>query len=135
MARDNTNYLGNQNAAKYKSEEQFQKMIDQYFAKCDEEHRPYTMSGLALHMGIDRYTLVRYGEKDLFAPLVKKAKARVEQQLEENLYRLGNNSGIIFNLKNNYGWRDQVEVTDNDKLAKVEELLGKIKEEAKDDNK
>lgn len=130
MARDNSNYFGNQNAAKYKTEAQFQKMIDEYFAKCDKEGRPYTMCGLALHMGIDRYTLVRYGEKDLFAPLVKKAKARVEQQLEESLYRLGNNSGVIFNLKNNYGWRDQVEVTNNDKLTKVEELLNKLNDEA-----
>lgn len=130
MARDNTNYLGNQNAAKYKTEEQFQKVVDKYFKDCDKDGRPYTMSGLALALDLDRYTLVRYGDKDLFAPLVKRAKARVEQQLEEDLHRLGNNSGIIFNLKNNYGWRDQVEVTDNDKLAKVEELLGKIKDEA-----
>lgn len=131
MARDNTNYLGNQNAAKYKTREEFQKVIDEYFAKCDEEHKPYTMSGLALALDLDRTTLVRYGDKDLFADLVKKAKARVERMLEENLYRVGNNSGIIFNLKNNYGWRDQIEIADNDKLNKVEELLTKIDEEAK----
>ena len=51
--------------------------------------------------------------------------------LEENLYRLGNNSGIIFNLKNNFGWRDSVEVTDNRELNKVEELLSKLEDEAK----
>ncbi|MBR6907719.1 hypothetical protein IKN40_04435 [bacterium] len=130
MTRNNTNYLGNQNAAKYKTPEEFQKVIDNYFAKCDEEHRPYTMSGLALALGLDRSTLVRYGEKDLFANLVKKAKLKVETMLEENLYRTGNNSGIIFNLKNNYGWRDQIEIADNDKLNKVEELLSKLNDEA-----
>lgn len=130
MKKNNINYFGNQNAAKYKTEQQFQQAVDKYFVDCDKEGRPYTMSGLALALGIDRVTLVRYGDKDLFAPLVKKAKARVEQQLEENLYRLGNNSGIIFNLKNNYGWRDQVEVAGNEELNKVQELLGKIKDEA-----
>lgn len=130
MARDNTNYLGNQNAAKYKTREEFQAVVDKYFADCDEQNKPYTMSGLALALDLDRTTLVRYGDKDLFADLVKKAKARVEKMLEENLYRVGNNSGIIFNLKNNYGWRDQIEVTDNDKLNKVEELLGKLNDEA-----
>lgn len=130
MKKNNINYFGNQNAAKYKTQEEFQQIIDQYFDKCDKDGRPYTMSGLALALDIDRTTLVRYGEKDLFANLVKKAKAKVEQQLEESLHRLGNNSGVIFNLKNNYGWRDQVEVTNNDKLVKVEELLTKIDEEA-----
>ena len=60
--------------------------------------------------------------------LIKKAKAKVEEQLEESLYRLGNNSGVIFNLKNNYGWKDNVEVTDKTQLTKVEELLSKIEE-------
>lgn len=131
LARDNTNYLGNQNAAKYKTQEELQAVIDDYFDMCDQNDRPYTMAGLALHLGMDRSTLVRYGEKDLFANQIKAAKSKVEAMLEEKLYRLGNNSGIIFNLKNNYGWHDQVEITDNDKLSKVEELLDKLNEEAK----
>ena len=36
----------------------------------------------------------------------------------------------VFNLKNNYGWRDQIEIADNDKLNKVEELLSKLNDEA-----
>lgn len=131
MARDNTNYLGNQNAAKYKTQEELQKAIDKYFDGCDKKDKHYTMTGLAIALGIDRMTLLRYGEKDLFAPLIKNAKARVEERLEDCLYRLGNNSGIIFNLKNNFKWKDQVEVTDNERLDKVQELLDKIRDEAK----
>lgn len=130
MKKGNPNYFGNQNAAKYKTEEQFQQVIDKYFQDCDKSGKPYTMSGLALALGIDRVTLVRYGDKDLFAPLVKKAKAKVESMLEENLYRLGNNSGIIFNLKNNYGWKDQVEVKQDAELTKLDELLETIKDDA-----
>lgn len=130
MSKNNTNYFGNQNAAKYKTQEQLQQAIDKYFDDCDKKDKHYTMTGLAIALGIDRMTLLRYGDKDLFAPLIKNAKARVEERLEDCLYRLGNNSGIIFNLKNNFKWKDQVEVADDDRLNKVEELLSKIKEEA-----
>lgn len=124
-------YIGNTNALKYKTKEELQKGIDNYFKSCDEKEKPYTMTGLALSLGIDRRTLINYGNKELFFTLIKNAKAKVEEQLEENLYRLGNNSGVIFNLKNNYGWRDSVEVTDNRELNKVEELLSKLEDEAK----
>ena len=128
-------YIGNTNALKYKDEKELKKAIDNYFKKCDEQNRPYTISGLALSLGIDRRTIINYGNKDLFFALIKEARAKVEQQLEESLYRLGNNSGIIFNLKNNYGWKDSVEVNDNRELNKVEELLNKIEQEANNDIK
>ena len=128
-------YIGNTNALKYKDEKELKKAIDNYFIKCDEQDKPYTMSGLALSLGIDRTTLINYGNRDLFSTLIKEAKAKVETMLEENLYRLGNNSGIIFNLKNNYGWKDSVEVNDNRELNKVEELLNKIEQEATNDIK
>ena len=123
-------YIGNTNALKYKTKEQLKKGIDDYFKKCDKNNKPYTISGLALSLGIDRRTLVNYSERDLFFPLIKNAKLKIQEMLEENLYRLGNNSGIIFNLKNNYGWRDNIEVSNNFELSKVEQLLNKIEDEA-----
>ena len=104
-------YFGNTNALKYKTQEQLQKGIDAYFKECDEKEKPYTMSGLALSLGIDRVTLIRYGDKDLFATQVKEAKDRVQAQLEENaLMGKGNATFTIFNLKNNYGWKDNLEI-------------------------
>ena len=47
-----------------------------------------------------------------YAPIsttIKKARDKVQMQLEECLYRLGNNSGVIFNLKNNFDWKDKIE--------------------------
>ena len=124
-------YIGNTNAMKYKSKEDLQKGIDEYFAKCDEDKRPYTMSGLALSLGIDRVTLIRYGDRDLFATQIKEAKDKVQAQLEENaLMGKGNATFTIFNLKNNYGWRDQVEITDNKELSKVDELLEAMKNDS-----
>ncbi len=103
--------IGNTNALKYKSAEELQKGIDKYFKECDEKEKPYTMSGLAYSLDIDRTTLINYGERDSYSTLVKKAKQKVEQQLEENaLMGKGNSTFTIFNLKNNYGWKDRTEV-------------------------
>lgn len=123
------NNIGNDYALKYKTVEELQKAIDDYFAYCDENVKPYTISGLALFLGVDRKTILNYSNREEFSPLIKNAKLKVQTMLEENLYRLGNNSGVIFNLKNNYGWKDTVEV-ENKPLQKVEELLNKIEEEA-----
>lgn len=124
-------YIGNTNALKYKTQEDLQKGIDKYFNDCDANERPYTISGLALALDVDRKTLINYGERDLFSTQIKKAKARVENMLEENLYRLGNNSGIIFNLKNNYGWKDNIEVSgEQSQLDKLDKILTDLKDEA-----
>jgi hypothetical protein len=123
--------IGNTNALKYKTEEELQKGIDKYFNECDEKEKPYTMSGLAYSLGIDRVTLIRYGNRELYATLIKNAKQKVQAQLEENaLMGKGNAVFTIFNLKNNYGWRDQVEVKNEHEITKVDELLKEIKDVA-----
>lgn len=124
-------YIGNTNAMKYKNKETLKKGIDKYFQECDKKQRPYTMSGLAYSLGIDRVTLINYGKKDLFFTLIKEAKDKVQAQLEENaLMGKGNATFTIFNLKNNYGWRDTVEVDNKNELSKLDELLGEIRKDA-----
>ena len=55
----------------------------------------------------------------------------MECQLEENaLIGKSNSTFTIFNLKNNYGWRDQVEVKNDNELSKLDELLGAIKNDS-----
>jgi len=115
----------------YTSVKKIEEDIEKYFANCDEFGRPYTMSGLAYALNMDRRSLLNYSKDEKFFPTIKRAKQKIEQQLEENLYRLGNNSGVIFNLKNNFNWRDNVEITDNRELEKVQELLSKIEDESK----
>lgn len=103
--------IGNTNALKYKTEEELQKGMDLYFEECDKTGKPYTMSGLAYSLGIDRRTLINYGKTDSYFTLVKKAKQKIEAQLEENaLLGKSNSTFTIFNLKNNYGWQDKTEV-------------------------
>lgn len=115
----------------YNSKEEVQKIIDEYFALCDEKNKPYTMSGLANALNMDRRSLLNYSKDDEFFLTIKKARAEIEQQLEENaLLGKANSTFTIFNLKNNYGWKDAIEVKDNNELSKLDELLGEIKKEA-----
>ena len=83
------------------------------------QFRPFTFTGLAVFLDTTRRTLLDYesgqydeegedGEK--FSHSIKRAKAIIEQSLEENMINNPKPTGIIFNLKNNFGWRDRTEV-------------------------
>lgn len=111
---------------KYKTAEDMQKVIDKYFEDCDNYHfktydengneiykhapKPYTITGLALALDLCRQDLLNYQGKKEFHDTVKRAKQRCENYAEEQLFRQGNCAGVIFNLKNNYGYKDKQEV-------------------------
>lgn len=95
----------------YETPEKLQEAIDHYFAECELRTAPYTMSGLALALGISRQALINYEGREAYVDTVKRARARVEAQLEEGLLtRERQVAGHIFNLKNNFGWKDTQEV-------------------------
>lgn len=110
---------------KYKDIKELQTAIDEYFDWCDNRIRtvyskksdgvieiidaaPYTMSGLASHLGIDRDTVLNYSKRDEFFGTIKAARERVHADVEQRLME-GNATGAIFNLKNNFGWKDRTE--------------------------
>lgn len=83
------------------------------------------MSGLALALDMDRKTLFNYSKDEQFFPTIKKAKAKVEEQLEENaLMGKYNPTFAIFNLKNNFDWKDKQEVdtTSTNRVMIVDDL-------------
>lgn len=70
---------------------------------------PPSVSGLCLHLGIDRSTWQNYRAES--PEITEEARARIEAYLEgELLTRKKSVQGIIFNLQNNYGWREKREV-------------------------
>lgn len=109
---------------KYSNPDEMQTIIDQYFEDCvynraeslgvksdvpretitDDLHP--TISGLALVLDLVRQSLINYEGKPEFLDTIKKAKARVEGYVEQRLF-YQNPAGCIFNLKNNFGWKDQ----------------------------
>lgn len=118
---------------KFETPEELQEKIDKYFESCfrpvrvllkdtsmytnltdengdivKEQYKPFTMSGLAYALGIDRRTLLNYSKKDEFFPTISRAKQRCEIYAEERLYDRDGNRGAIFSLTNNFNdWSDK----------------------------
>lgn len=111
---------------KYKKKEEIQELIDKYFYDCDKNDEPYTVTGLALALNMSRQDLINYSNKEEFFDTIKKAKLKVENYLEKRLIKDNSCTGIIFNLKNNYGWKDKQEninvgVSYEDYIKRVED--------------
>lgn len=111
---------------KYKTVEELESAIEEYFDWCDNRTTsvyikeagdnvpisnpaPYTMSGLAYALDMSRQALLDYSKKDEFLDAIKRARARVEQDVETRLMDGKAPAGAIFNLKNNFGWKDKNE--------------------------
>ncbi len=109
----------------FKTPEELEAKIAEYFAFCDNRIQqvyspkaeavievinpaPYTMSGLARRIGLDRKTLLNYSNKDEFFPTIKEARETVQEDVETRLMEK-QATGPIFNLKNNFGWIDKTE--------------------------
>ena len=113
---------------KYETIEELEEIIEKYFNTCNIENRPYTITGLAIALGMSRQGLLDYCTRidengEPFLDSIKKAKDRCEAKIEEGLLSgKYNATGAIFNLKNNYGWRDKQEVEHSGNL-KLEDLI------------
>ena len=110
----------------FETVEDLHNAIEDYFTECDntivkkilnknqeiiaEVSRPYTITGLAQHLGTNRQTLINYEEREEYFDTIKRAKARIEACYEERAL-LGDNNPVvsIFTLKNNFNWKDKSE--------------------------
>lgn len=105
-------HKGNMFNRKYKTPEELQEKIDEYFKDCEEEGRPLTITGLALAVDTDRARLLDYQNKigGDYNTIITKAKLMCQNFADEFLFRGKNVAGAIFSLKNNYGWVDRKEI-------------------------
>ena len=118
----------------YKSVDEMQKKIDEYFKLCEGEvledddgmpllsskgtfiykvlPKPPTVTGLALALGFtSRQALLNYQAKPEFVDTVTRAKSRVEEYAESRLFDKDGANGAKFSLANNFdGWRDKQDV-------------------------
>jgi hypothetical protein len=111
---------------KYKNVGELQKLIDQYFESCWQEFeikdedgnvvdmgrrqiRPYTITGLCLALDTTRELLLNYQDKEEYHDTITRAKMKCHNYAEEFLFTSKNPTGAMFNLKNNYGWKDKNE--------------------------
>lgn len=97
--------------------------IGRYFDDAKKRKTVVSMTGLALHLGCTRKNLTDYKDTDEFGKILEQAKLRCENVLEEKMIQGTPPTGIIFILKNNYGWHDKIEsevnLTGSISLAKL----------------
>jgi len=105
---------------KFETVEELETLVDLYFVTRKAEDRPPTISGLALFLEMSRETLNSYKGMEKFSDVLKKAKARVIEFAEENLYA-GKPTGAIFALKNidSENWRDRQEVSNSHSFTQM----------------
>ena len=99
-----------QESQKYKTPDEMQSVIDEYFEANDKP----SVTGLALSLGfLSRQAVINYeGYSQEFHDTLKKAKLKVEASYEADL-RKPACSGSIFALKN-FNWTDRQEITGRD---------------------
>lgn len=90
--------------------------------KALSEAVPYTITGLALALDTTRETLLDYEERDEYSDTIKKAKLKCQFYAERHLFTARNSTGAIFNLKNNYHWKDSSEVKHSGHINKHKDL-------------
>lgn len=92
-----------------------------------------TISGLAYALDTTRRTLLDYEDKDEYSHTIKRAKQFIEAANEALLVNGGVvPSGVIFNLKNNWGWVDKSEVSVTDKANAAKKALDRLEDTAVD---
>ena len=117
--------------------------INDYFNYCNENSKPFTMSGLALFLDCSRTTLYNYDkelvkfkdisedDKQRILNSVKRAKRMVEAYQEEQLFIGKSPVGTIFSLKNNFNWKDAQEINNNTNISAINPIQQLSTEEIK----
>lgn len=129
---------------RYKTPEEMQKKIDEYFEYCkgrvltDDngdvvltkfgapvvlDAHPPTVTGLALALGFaSRQALINYQNRDAFYDTITRAKTRVEQYAEERLFDRDGSTGAQFNLRYNFRWEDRRDGVDDGKITIINNI-------------
>ena len=140
---------------KYKSVEEIEDKIEQYFAICEGEPllddegnqvinkygypcwikspKPPTVTGLALALGFTtRLSLLNYQGKKEFMNTITRAKTRIEEYAESRLFDRDGSNGAQFSLRNNFkGWNGEQEKS-QDEMEKLDEIIRNIDKVAVD---
>lgn len=124
---------------KFKTVKELQDVIDEYFNFCDNRIQhiysekydkvievinpaPYTMAGLSRRIGISRQCLNEYSHKDQYGDSIKAAREKVHEDVENRLMEK-QATGAIFNLTNNFGWKDMRNIDHTSGGGKLELII------------
>lgn len=118
---------------KIKSPEDFDAMVDSYFAMCRANEEPILLTGMILALGLcSKDSFYEYEKYQEFTDSVKRARMLVEAEYEKRLNVNNSAAGPIFALKN-FGWTDKVESVISGKAGEPVEHVHKHKHDMTDE--
>lgn len=129
----------------------FQKAVDEYFEECDknlikkqhvtgkgeiiiiETPEPYTMAGLAHHLGMSRETLNQYKKTDIFSDIISQAREKIHRA-NVTLALVGCHESRIaaLNLASNFGYSTKNDVEATGEIKVLIQNYGEAKESKED---
>lgn len=122
------------------SAEQLNQKIDEYFAYCDKNNKPYTIEGLAVYLDVTPQTLVNYGKEGYadndYFDAITRARQRCIAYATERLYDKDGVQGAKFYLTNNasrmgaLAYSDKVDcaISVTDDTADAESIRAEIRD-------
>jgi hypothetical protein len=130
---------------KFKTPEELQAKIDAYFDSCFEpilnkdneivrddqgkailrQTTPFTITGLAVFLDVDRVSLLDYSERVDFSHIIARAKAKCENFAEKMLFNRDSARGAQFVLNTSYkNWIERREIeTKNENITTVKQQI------------
>lgn len=98
-----------------------------------EFFREPSVGGLCLHLGISKQTWSSYQHSEELGRVCEEFMLRLEDHLVNKLD--GNKTktvqGVVFNLKNNFGWKDKTDVVQTNVGMTMEEYLDRMEQDGK----
>jgi len=138
----------------YKTKEEMQLKIDEYFEICKGEYlkdendeivlnkyglpvrindKAPTVTGLALYLGFEsRKSLLDYSGKQEFIYTILRAKARCEEYAESRLFDRDGARGAEFSLRCNFKWKESSDDNEKELIAEAEKIIVSIRKTAKE---
>lgn len=92
------------------SPNQLLRAVNNYFSICEEEGRVPTMTGLSLHLGVNRVTMYEWGRDEEYAEILEAARDCMKTWCAEEVWDAqGVAAGKIAFMKNVFGWSEKIE--------------------------
>lgn len=90
-----------------------------------------SVAGLCLHLGISKETWSQYKQDEKLGVVCQEFLLKLENYLVARLEgdKAKSVQGVIFNLKNNFGWKDKVDVAQTNVGMTVEQWLEQLEKE------
>jgi hypothetical protein len=130
---------------KFSCIDDMQKLIDDYFYKCDNRYKeivtksgelmsvlspaPRHIQGLCVHLDISRETLNEYEKLPKFSDTVKRAKRKCESYAVDQCFEGNKGNKADFILRCGYGWVDKQTIEQTNSGSSIVYIEKKEKDE------